>query len=138
MLHPQNSLVIRIHLLAFPSRSSVAPLLTAIWPIWLLRAQIILLGDPFAIHAVEAADLPPALTTDDVFEVVRAKPVNEDIGSGVTRGKRYANGGDGRPVRRWDVGVRAIKMRDGSVMRSFKKKLWDKQVLKRFDRVLCP
>lgn len=76
-------------------------------PVDFLRrwSKIFLLGDPLGVDPVEATNLPPLLASDDVLEVVRTKPVNEDIRSLVARGERYEDRRHCSPVWCKDVGV---------------------------------
>ena len=72
-------------------------------------AQIFLLRDPLRVYAIKAANLPPALATDDALEVLRAEPLDQSVGGLVAGVEGNLDRGDGGPVWGGDVGVGAVE-----------------------------
>lgn len=72
-------------------------------------AQVVLLRDPLRVDAVETADLPPALATDNALEVLRAEPFDQSVGGLVAGVEGDLDRSDGGPVGGGDVGVGAVE-----------------------------
>lgn len=62
-------------------------------------AEVLVFGDPLGVNSVESPNLPPPFATDNVFQIVRTKPVDKKVSCLVTRGKRYLDWCDCGPWR---------------------------------------
>ena len=63
MLHPQYNLL-------FPPKLPLRDFISFQVP------QELPFGDPLCVYTVESPDLPPLVTTDDMFEVLRIEPID--------------------------------------------------------------
>ena len=63
MFHPQHNLL-------FPPKLALRDLISIQVP------QELPFGDPLRVNTVESPDLPPLVTTDDMFEVLRTEPID--------------------------------------------------------------